>query len=152
MSTTAIAGVHLTFSSWAPDSDSTFVIDSTITDTSTTGELRATVFAAPDSTTPGEVLAVFTVSNPSGEDVVLAFPSGQTYDIAAYDTTGTLVWSSSAAALFTQGSQTVTLPAYGSLVYTARWPASEAHGNFTIVGRLTSSNHPLQASSSLHLP
>ncbi|MBX6333710.1 MAG: hypothetical protein IRY91_17840 [Gemmatimonadaceae bacterium] len=156
MSTTTIAGVHLTFGAWAPppppDSDSTFVIDTTITDTTSTGELRASVFAAPDTTTPGEVLTVFTVSNPNARSVTLTFPSGQTYDISAYDAAGTLVWSSSMGVLFTQGSQTVTLPAYGALVYSAHWPAAGKHGTFTIVGRLMSSNHPLQASTSLHLP
>jgi hypothetical protein len=81
-------------------------------------DLPASLAASTDSL----VHLLFTVKNPSGAPIRIAFPSGQRFDIVAIDsTTGKNVWTWSANQTFVATAQSETVPGNGTLVYTASW-------------------------------
>jgi hypothetical protein len=83
-----------------------------------TADLPASLAASEDSL----VHLVFTVKNPSGAPIRIAFPSSQRFDIVAIDsTTGKNVWTWSANQTFLASAQSETVPGNGALVYTASW-------------------------------
>ena len=86
----------------------------------------------------------FHVTNDSDKKVEIAFPSGQTHDIAVLDAGGREVWRWSADRMFTQAMQNRVVGGLDTLSFEERWEPKGQTGKFTAVARLTSENHPLE--------
>lgn len=84
------------------------------------------------------------VTNTSEQPLEVRFASGQTHEFAILDAGGREVWRWGADRMFTQALQTRTIAAGQTVTYEERWSPSGASGRFTAVGRLTSSNVPLE--------
>lgn len=97
-----------------------------------------------DVSVGAEVVLALHVTNTSGEPLEVRFVSGQTHDFAVLDSTGREVWRWSADRMFTQALQTRTIAVGQTVTYEERWSPDGASGRFTAVGRLSSSNVPLE--------
>ena len=91
-------------------------------------------------------------TNSTDTPLELRFPSGQTHDFVILDASGAEVWRWSADRMFTQALQTRALAPGESLAYEERWSPGNAAGTFTAVGRLASSNHPIEQRIEFTLP
>jgi hypothetical protein len=96
---------------------------------------------------------VLRVSNGSDAPVNVTFPSGQTYDFQIRDGAET-VWSWSADRSFMQAVRMHTMAPGETVTYSEVWRAPAAmHGrSLTAVGRLTSSDHPVEHTAAFRLP
>jgi hypothetical protein len=99
---------------------------------------------------------VFTlqVTNPSSASVVFTFPSGQSYDFIVRPAgAGAEVWRWSGDRGFTQALQTLTLEPGATWTFGARWtPPAGTRGEFAAIGRLTSSDRPVERTATFRLP
>lgn len=84
------------------------------------------------------------VTNTASEPLEVRFSSGQTYDFTILDSAGVEVWRWSADRMFTQALQTRTVAADQTVTYEERWNPVGVSGRFTAVGRLNSTNVPLE--------
>ena len=110
--------------------------------------LPATLTAKVDSV----VTLTLTVSNPTSVPAKVSFTSGQHVDFTISDaTSGLALWQWSADKLFMQMLSDETIPAHGSLVYTATWQPTQK-GNLVATGSLVSLSHKADARVSLSVP
>ena len=110
--------------------------------------LPATLTARVDSI----VTLTLTVSNPASAPAKVSFNSGQHYDFTISDaTSGFVLWRWGVGMLFTQMLSDETIPAPGSLVYTAKWQPTEK-GSYIAAGSLVSLSHKADARVSLTVP
>ena len=110
--------------------------------------LPATLSAKIDSL----VTLTLTVSNPASTPAQVAFNSGQHYDFTISDAlNGALLWRWSLGMGFTQMLSTQTIPANGTLVYTAQWKPTQK-GNLIATGSLVSLSHRADAKMFLMMP
>jgi hypothetical protein len=110
--------------------------------------LPATLSAKIDSL----VTLTLTVSNPASTPAQVAFNSGQHYDFTISDAAnGALLWRWSLGMGFTQVLSTQTIPANGTLVYTAQWKPTQK-GNLIAAGSLVSLSHRADAKMFLMMP
>ena len=86
---------------------------------------------------------VLVVRNNSGRMVELTFPSGRTHDFYVLDESGREVWRSSNGRMFTQTLKTTLIKSKDNAVFADNWSAVNAHGTFTAVAVLESTNHPV---------
>ena len=96
---------------------------------------------------------VLQVTNPTAAPVRLSFSSGMTHDFAVSDG-GREVWRWSADRSFVQSLVAISLGAGETRSYTEVWrPAAALRGRrLTAVGRLTSTDHPIQHTTPFALP
>lgn len=92
------------------------------------------------------------VANAGEKKAELSFPSGQTHDVAVLDDRGREVWRWSDGKLFTQALQTKSLGGGDTVTYDESWSPRAAHGRYTVVATLNSSNYPLEQRAELVLP
>ncbi|WP_420126677.1 BsuPI-related putative proteinase inhibitor [Longimicrobium sp.] len=98
------------------------------------------------------VILTLQVTNPSAAPVAFTFPSGQSYDFAIR-AGGAEVWRWSADRGFTQAVRTVTLAPGETWTFGERWaPPPGTRGEFTAVGRLTSSDRAVERTTVFRLP
>jgi hypothetical protein len=99
------------------------------------------------------VLLSLQITNPSAVPVAFTFPTGQTYDFAVRGAGGAEVWRWSADRGFTQAVQSLTLAPGATWRFGERWaPPAGLRGEFTAVGRLVSSDHPVERTATFRLP
>lgn len=110
--------------------------------------LPATLTAKVDSL----VTLTLTVSNPSSTPAQVAFNSGQHYDFTIIDgSTGTQLWRWSLGMGFTLALGTQSIPANGTLVYTAQWKPTQK-GNLIATGSLVSMSHRAESKTAFSVP
>jgi hypothetical protein len=97
-----------------------------------------------DVSVGAEVVLALHITNTSGQPLEVRFASGQTHEFAVLDAGGREVWRWGADRMFTQALQTRTIAAGQTVTYEERWSPAGASGRFTAVGRLHSSNVPLE--------
>ena len=113
-----------------------------------TASLPATLTARVDSV----VTLTLTVSNPSSVPATVTRSSGQHYDFTVTDAaSGALIWRWAMGVLFTQALGAETIPANGSLTYTASWKPTQK-GNLIATGTLVSLSHRAEAKLVIALP
>lgn len=101
--------------------------------------------------TPDGVRFILHVQNEGHKQVEIAFPNGQAYDFVVLDPVGREVWRWSRGRLFTQVIQDKLLSAGDDMRLEETWNA-RAHGKFTAVARLNSTNYPLEQRADFVLP
>jgi hypothetical protein len=101
--------------------------------------------------TPAGVRFELHVANEGHKQIEIAFPNGQAYDFVVLDPVGREVWRWSRGRLFTQVIQDKLLGA-GDDMRLADTRSSHAHGKFTAVARLNSTNYPLEERADFILP
>lgn len=99
-----------------------------------------------------EVKFDLAVTNASTKRVEIDFPTAMTHDFAVLDSTGTEVWRWSTTRMFTSALLTKPLGVDDSHVYEEGWTPENAHGRYTVVATLASSNYPLEQRASFTLP
>lgn len=92
------------------------------------------------------------ITNVSPEPVEIQFASGQTHDFAVLDSTGREIWRWSEGRMFTQATHSQSLDSAETLTYEERWTPSSAAGRFTVIGRLVSTNRPVEQRLEFSLP
>lgn len=98
------------------------------------------------------VVLTLQVTNPSAAPVAFNFSSGQSYDFAIRSG-GAEVWRWSGDRGFTQALRTLTLAPGETWTFGERWtPPPGTRGELTAVGRLTSSDRPVERTAVFRLP
>jgi hypothetical protein len=99
------------------------------------------------------VQLVLQVTNGTPASVTVTFPSGQTYDFSVLDGTEP-VWTWSADRSFIQSVRMVTLAPGETRTHSEVWtvPAGMRGRTLTAVGRLTSSDHPVEHRTGFRVP
>lgn len=92
------------------------------------------------------------VMNPSGPTQVLEFPTAQRMDFAVETPEGEVVWQWSAGLGFAQMLGADTLSAGSSREYEAVWTPSGRSGRHIAVGRVTSTNLPIELRTEFEIP
>jgi hypothetical protein len=92
------------------------------------------------------------ITNRSDSTVELQFPSGQLYDFVIRDPAGREVWRWGADRMFTQALQTRSLGPGQSLTFEERWTPGGITGTLIAVGRLASTNLPVEQQLEFTLP
>lgn len=105
-----------------------------------------------DVSVDDEVRFALLVTNASAKGVELSFPDARTHDFAVVDSAGREVWRWSRSRLFTSALQTRTLGRDDTREFAERWDPAGAHGRFTVVATLASSNFPLEQRAEFRLP
>ena len=106
-----------------------------------------TVSAAADS-----VHLVLQVTNAGTAPLRVDFPSGQSYDFSVR-AGGRILWTWSADRGFIQMVRAETLAPGETRTYAEAWrPPPGTRGALTAVATLTSSSHPVQRTTTFHLP
>jgi Intracellular proteinase inhibitor len=99
-----------------------------------------------------EVKFDLAVTNASAKGVEIDFPTAMTHDFAVLDSTGTEVWRWSRTRMFTSAFMTKPLGSDDAHVYEEGWTPEDAHGRYTVVATLASSNYPLEQRAEFTLP
>jgi hypothetical protein len=99
-----------------------------------------------------EVKFDLAVTNASAKGVEIDFPNAMTHDFAVLDSTGTEVWRWSTTRMFTSALMTKPLGSDDAHVYEEGWTPENAHGRYTVVATLASSNFPLEQRAEFTLP
>ena len=99
-----------------------------------------------------EVKFDLAVTNASAKGVEIDFPTAMTHDFAVLDSTGTEVWRWSTTRMFTSALMTRPLGVDDAHVYEEGWKPENAHGRYTVVATLASSNFPLEQRAQFTLP
>ena len=99
-----------------------------------------------------EVKFDLAVTNASAKGVEIDFPTAMTHDFAVLDSTGTEVWRWSTTRMFTSALLTKPLGVDDAHVYEEGWTPENAHGRYTVVATLASSNYPLEQRAEFTLP
>ena len=98
------------------------------------------------------VTLTLSVSNPSVTPAEVFFSSGQHFDFTVNDAAdGRVIWRWGTDMLFSQALSTQTIPANGTLVYTAQWKPTRK-GNLIAIGSLKSISHRAEARLSISVP
>ena len=98
------------------------------------------------------VTLTLSVGNPSITPAEVFFSSGQHFDFTVNDAAdGTVIWRWGTDMLFSQALSTQTIPANGTLVYTAQWKPTK-RGNLIATGSLKSMSHRAEARLSISVP
>lgn len=139
-------------------------IDST-TATPATTDTVATAPATDTATARGGTLAssldvsvaegvrlALHITNTSTQPIEVQFSSGQTHDFAIADTAGREIWRWGDGRMFTQAVQARSLAPGQTVTYEERWDPAGATGRFTVVGRLMSTNLPVEQRLEFSLP
>ena len=105
-----------------------------------------------DVTVDDEVRFALLVTNASAKGIELEFPDARTHDFAVIDSAGREVWRWSRNRLFTSALQTRTLGRDDSKEFAESWDPAGAHGRFTVVATLASTNFPLEQRAEFRLP
>jgi hypothetical protein len=114
-----------------------------------TDQLQADLSAEPEA---GGARFVLTVRNRANEPVEVTFPTGQAYDFEVRQA-GQSVWRWSDERMFTQAIRTERLSPGESWTFEERWQADPGmSGEFEVVGRLASSDRPLEQVARFRLP
>jgi hypothetical protein len=92
------------------------------------------------------------VTNGTGKGMELSFPTGQTHDFYVIDSTGREVWRSSTGRIFTTSLLLKSLDAGSTISYAERWSGPLANGEYTAVGVLRSTNHPVEQRVEFSVP
>lgn len=82
----------------------------------------------------------------------LTFPNGQTHDFYVLDSTGREIWRWSTGRMFTQAMQKRSIGSRETLSFDERWVPAGRTGDFTAVGVLLSSTHPIEDRVPFTLP
>lgn len=100
------------------------------------------------------VLFTLQVTNATAAPLAFTFPSGQSYDfVVRPEGGGAEAWRWSADRGFTQAVRTLTLEPGGTWSFAERWtPPPGTRGRFAAVGRLTSSDRPVERTAVFALP
>ena len=100
----------------------------------------------------GWVTLTLTVTNPSAAPATIDFSSGQHCDFTVSDaSTEAQLWRWSADMLFTQALSAETIPAHGTLVYSAQWKPP-GPGSYVAAGSLVSRSHRADATATVSVP
>lgn len=99
-----------------------------------------------------EVKFDLAVTNASAKGVEIDFPNAMTHDFAVLDSTGAEVWRWSTTRMFTSALMTKPLGVDDAHVYEEGWTPENAHGRYTVVATLASSNYPLEQRAEFTLP
>ena len=99
-----------------------------------------------------EVKFDLAVTNASAKGVEIDFPNAMTHDFAVLDSTGAEVWRWSTTRMFTSALMTKPLGVDDAHVYEEGWTPANAHGRYTVVATLASSNYPLEQRAEFTLP
>lgn len=91
------------------------------------------------------------VTNQSKKHIELAFPNGQTHEFVVVDSLGRELWRWSSTRLFTQALQNKLLGSGESMRVGEQWP-HPAHGKYTVIATLNSTNFPVQERAEFVLP
>ena len=105
-----------------------------------------------DVTVRDGVTLALHVTNTADKRVELQFSSGQTHDFIILDSKGREVWRWSADRMFTQALQNKLLDPRETVTYEEEWDAAGRKGRFTAIGKLTSTNYPVQERVEFTLP
>lgn len=100
----------------------------------------------------GAVRLALRVQNAGDKATELSFPSGKTHDVAVLDASGREVWRWSAGKLFTQAVRTRTVEGGDTVQFDHEWTPANAHGRFTAVATLHSTNFPVERRAEFVLP
>jgi Intracellular proteinase inhibitor len=92
------------------------------------------------------------VTNNGGKQTEINFPSGQMYDFRVLDVAGREVWRWSDGRMFTQSLQNRLLSDGESMTFKAHWEDERAHGTYTAVATLMSTDHPMESRAQFTLP
>jgi intracellular proteinase inhibitor BsuPI len=92
------------------------------------------------------------VTNRSEKRIELNFPNGQTHDIVVLDSLSREVWRWSEGRLFTQSLQNRVLGSNETASYEEQWSPKTAHGTYTAVATLRSTNYPVEQKVEFTLP
>lgn len=92
------------------------------------------------------------ITNSSTQPIEVQFSSGQTHDFAIADSAGREIWRWGDGRMFTQALQAQALAPGQSVTFEERWEPAGATGRFTVVGRLMSSNLPVEKRLEFSLP
>ncbi|HXY30318.1 MAG TPA: BsuPI-related putative proteinase inhibitor [Gemmatimonadaceae bacterium] len=159
MAATSVDGVRLVYlhgppgDSIHPPPDSVPPPPDSVPPDSVPGDsLTAYLVAYADSaSTTGDILFHFVVSNPTSHPIAIDYPTGQSFDMEVRNSSGTVLWRWSTGVVFTPIARSETLAAGASLAFDGKWTPT-AHGAITASAWLTSSNHPMRASSYFTIP
>ena len=99
-----------------------------------------------------EVKFDLAVTNASAKGVEIDFPNAMTHDFAVLDSTGAEIWRWSTTRMFTSALMTKPLGVDDAHVYEEGWTPENAHGRYTVVATLASSNYPLEQRAEFTLP
>jgi hypothetical protein len=99
-----------------------------------------------------EVKFDLAITNASTKGVEIDFPTAMTHDFAVLDSTGTEIWRWSRTRMFTSALLTKPLGVDDAHVYEDGWTPENAHGRFTVIATLASSNYPLEQRAEFTLP
>lgn len=99
-----------------------------------------------------EVKFDLAVTNFSTKGVEIDFPTAQTHDFAVLDSSGAEVWRWSTTRMFTSALMTKPLGKDDAHTYEEAWTPENAHGRYTVVATLASSNYPLEQRAEFTLP
>ena len=105
-----------------------------------------------DDPSGSEVKFDFAITNASTKGVEIDFPTAMTHDFAVLDSTGTEIWRWSRTRMFTSALLTKPLGVDDAHVYEDGWTPENAHGRFTVIATLASSNYPLEQRAEFTLP
>lgn len=92
------------------------------------------------------------VTNMTDDTLRLEFPSSQRFDFEVLGAGGESAWSWSAARSFAQVVGEEAVAPGETVTYRAGWGAGERRGAHTVVGRLTSTNQPIELRAEFELP
>jgi Intracellular proteinase inhibitor len=92
------------------------------------------------------------LSNGGTTAVVMTFPSSQRYEFEVRDETGETVWHSAADMMYAQVVGTDTIPPSGEVSYEAVWHTGGRKGAYRAVGRVTSTDRPVELETEFELP
>ena len=92
------------------------------------------------------------VTNGGDKEVEITFPSGQMYDFAVLDSLNQRVWQWSEGHMFTQSLQNRVIGGGTTMRFEEEWQPRSAHGHFTVIATLKSSNYPVEKRLEFALP
>ncbi len=100
------------------------------------------------------VVLTLQVTNPTAAPIAFTFPTGQSYDFVVRPAgAGADAWRWSGDRGFTEAVQTLVLAPGATWTFGGRWtPPAGARGDFTAIGRLTSSDRPVERTATFRLP
>jgi hypothetical protein len=117
------------------------------------GEITSSLNVAATS---GEVRFAFHVANVGSRKLEVTFPSGQTFDIVVFDSSGREVWRWGSGRMFTQALQARPLSSGDTIDIEEKWTAGGARqlaaGRYVAVATLMSENYPVENRVEFVLP
>lgn len=99
-----------------------------------------------------EVQFALHVTNQGHKHVEVAFPNGQTHEFVVVDSAGREIWRWSTSRIFTQALQNRLLSGGETMSVGEQWEHPRAHGKYTVIATLNSSNFPIQERADFVVP